>query len=424
MMKKRLCVVADTYPPKKDGVITFLRSVLPMLKEHYDVTLVAPHFSDDKSTFREVEVVLTPYIPLELANYYPALPNAKLATAIRRSDVVLVNDLAPLGAAAITIASAMGKPIAVFCHHDEATMLAKAFKLDSRRFVPEGKFRSMIDIIVKRYYSKVDLFFVATSRFKNKLLRLGIPEEKIIFAPFAIDTTRFKPLNGEAMRKRYGIPREAKVVLYLGRMSHEKNVETIIKAIPHVVEEEPDTYFVFAGGGARLEEYQKLAAKVAPHAKVIFTGWVEWEDAPSYYAMGDIFVFPSLHEAQAFVAMEAMACELALVVSRDHGEGSYYREGENCLFVGNPLNEREVAEKILLLLSNETLRRRLAKNARQTMLTYSWDTHVAKLLQGLERIENKQRLSRRKRVKRLIMNKYFTSGLVLLLWASRGKIGI
>ncbi len=423
MMKKKLCVVADTYPPKKDGVITFLRSVLPLLKEHYEITLVAPHFSEDRSTFGGVDVVLTPYIPLELANYYPALPTAKLAAAIRRSDLVLVNDLAPLGAAAISLASAMGKPIAVFCHHDEATMLAKAFKLDSRRFVPESTFRTMVDIIVKRYYSKVDIFFVATSRFRKKLLRLGVPESRIVFAPFAIDTARFKPEDGSEMRRRYGIPSEAKVVLYLGRMSHEKNVETIIRAIPHVVEEEPSTWFVFAGGGARLEEYKKLAAEVAPGANVIFTGWVEWEEAAKYYAMADVFVFPSLHEAQAFVAMEAMACGLALVVSRDEGEDSYYREGENCLFLDNPMNEREVAEKVLLLLRDEGLRIRLGRSARETMLTYSWEEHVERLVEGLRSIESR-RLSRRGRVKKLLLNKYFTAGAVLLYWASRGKIGI
>ncbi len=418
----RLCVVADTYPPKKDGVVTFLRSVLPLLREHYDITLVAPRFSSDSRAFGDIEVVLTPYLPLELANYFPALPDAGLAKAIRRSDVVLVNDLAPLGAAAISLASALGKPIALFCHHDEATMLAKAFKLGERWLIPEGGFKRAVERIVKHYYSRVDLFFVATSRFKRKLLRLGIPERRIVFAPFAIDTGRFSPRSGEAMRRRYGIPGEAKVVLYLGRMSHEKNVETIIKAIPRVAEEVPDAYFVFAGGGARLAEYRKLAAELAPNANVIFTGWVEWERAANYYAMADVFVFPSLHEAQAFVTMEAMACGLAPVVSRDEGEGSYYRDGENCLFLENPQDERELAEKVLLLLRDSELRQRLGKNARRTMLNYSWEEHVERLLQGLRRIEHRQ-ISRRRRVKKLLLNKYL-AGAMLLYWASRGKIGI
>jgi 1,2-diacylglycerol 3-alpha-glucosyltransferase len=224
------------------------------------------------------------------------------------------------------------------------------------------------------------------------------------------------------LRRRYGIPEEAKVVLYLGRMSHEKNVETIIRAIPHVVEREPSTWFVFAGGGARLEEYRSLAARVAPHAKVVFTGWVEWEQAPEYYAMGDVFVFPSLHEAQAFVAMEAMACELALVVTRDEGEGSYYREGENCLFVDNPVDERELAEKVLLLLRDGELRRRLGRNARKSILSYSWEEHVERLIEGLSTIEHRH-ISRRGQVKRLLLNKYL-AGAMLLYWASRGKIGI
>ena len=79
---------------------------------------------------------------------------------------------------------------------------------------------------------------------------------------------------------------------------------------------------------------------------------------------------------------------------------------------------------MLLLLRDEKLRRRLGKNARRSMLVYSWESHVERLLQGLRQIEHKHRLSRKKRFKRLLLNKYLTAGAVLLYWASRGKIGI
>ncbi len=415
---KKLCLVADTYPPKKDGVLTFLRSIIPYLKEHYDITLVAPAFCRDKEALAsDIEVILTRYIPIEMANYYPAVPSARVARAIKNSDLVFVHDLAPLGSSAINLARLMSKPLAVFCHHDEASMLTQAFKLSEKRFIPDKKFSSLVERIVKKHYKGVDIFFVATSRFYSKLKRLGVEEDKIIFAPFAVDTDKFKPGNKKELRRKFGIPEDAPVLLYLGRMSHEKNVETIIKAVPLIAKRYPEAHFIFAGGGARLKEYKALAKKIAGEANVTFTGWVEWDKTPEYFSMADIFLFPSLHETQAFVAMEAMASELAVVASKDESlEHSYYREGENCLFVSDPLNEREVAEKASLLIEDEQLRRRLGKEARKTMLGLSWQSHADKIISGLKAIENKEKLPRRQKIKRLILNRY--TGAALLAYAS------
>ncbi len=414
---KRLCIVADTYPPKKDGVITFLRHIIPYLREHFKITLVAPAFCTDKNALVEgIDTVLTRYIPVELANYYPALPSARVIRAIKRSDIVFVHDLAPLGSAAINVARLMGKPIAVFCHHDEANMLLQAFKLHNRRLIPKRGFVSLVDRIVKKHYTAVDVFFVATSRFRDKLLRLGVPPEKIVFAPFGIDTERFKPGKNIKLRRKFGIPEDAPVLLYLGRMSHEKNVETIIRAIPLIAEKHPEAWFVLAGGGARLQEYKKLAKELAPNANVLFPGWVEWEETPEYYSMADIFLFPSLHETQAFVAMEAMACGLAVVASRDNHTHTYYREGENCLFVEDPLSEEELAEKACLLIENSELREKLGRSARETMKEYTWDSHAIKVVSSLKSIR-KESMPKRRIARSLIVNRY--TGAIALAYALR-----
>ncbi len=421
---KRLCVVADTYPPKKDGVVTFLRHVLPELSRHYRITLVAPRFSRSRS-FAGAEVVLSSCIPLELASYAPAIPSARLARAIRRCDMVLVNDLAPLGSAAITIAKAMHKPVAVFCHHDEATMLEKAFRLDQRRLVPEKRIRRVVNSVVRSHYRRADLFFVATSRFRDKLLSLGVPESKVVFAPFGVDTGMFRRVRS-TLRRRLGIPEDARVVLYLGRMSHEKNVETLIRAIPLISSRAEDVHFIFAGGGAALEEYRRLAQRLCGDARVHFTGWVEWEQTPEYYSAADVFVHPSLHESQSMSVMEAMACECAVVVSRDSEAGSYLRDGYNCLFLSNPSSPEELGEKVAELLENHALRRTLSRRARETMLRYSWEAHVSALLEGLGRIESPHQSRRRarSRVRQLLLNRYITITLLLLLIAGKGKMGL
>ncbi len=414
---KKLCIVADTYPPKKDGVLTFLRSILPYLKEHYEITLVAPAFSRDKKALSpDINVILTRYIPIEMANYYPAIPGTRVARAIKNSDIVFVHDLAPLGSSAINLARLMNKPLAVFCHHDEAGMLTQAFKLKERRFVPDRQFSSIIEKIVKKQYKAVDIFFVATSRFYLKLKKLGVEEHKIVFAPFAVDTDKFGQGNKTEMKGKLGIPEKSPVLLYLGRMSHEKNVETIIRAVPLIAERHPEAYFVFAGGGARLKGYKALAGKIAPDANIIFTDWVEWDKTPDYYSMADIFLFPSLHETQAFVTMEAMASELAVIVSKDDIiEHSYYRDGENCLFISESLNERELAEKASLLIEDSELRIRLGRAARETMLKVSWQDNADKIISGLRSIEYKENVPKKLKIKRLLINKY--TGAALLAYA-------
>ncbi len=383
---KNLLVVADTYPPKKDGVVTYLRYVLPLLKEDYRITLAAPRFSEEAPPLCDgIDLILTPCVPVEVANYYPAIPTLELARAIRKADLVFVHDLAPLGSTAIGLARLLSKPAALFCHHDESVMLAEAFKIRNRRPLARPRFRRLVDRIVLKYYGYADLIFVATARFYGKLKRLQIPDEKIVFAPFAIDTERFAPDNGRGWREKFNMPSEAKVVLYLGRMSHEKNVETIISSIPQVSSEVPDACYVFAGGGARLDEYRDLAREIAPDANVVFTNWVEWEETPHIYSMADVFPFPSLHETQSFTAMEAMASSLAVIVPKDESPGySYYEDGVNCLFLDSVKDPRELADKIILLLKNDGLRRKLGENARKKMKGYTWEKHLEKLKSGFE----------------------------------------
>lgn len=419
----KIAVVADTYPPKKDGIITYLHSILPVLKEEHSITLIAPRFSEDKRALCDgIEVVLTRVIPVELANYNPAIPNIALARAIRKVDLVFIHDLAPLGAAALFAAHVLNKPSVLFCHHDESVMLSKAFKLEARRLAPKKRFNGFVDRIVGRYYSYADIIFVATSRFYQKLRRLKIPEEKIVFAPFAVDTRRFSPSLGKSAREKYSIPSDARVVLYLGRMSHEKNVEAIIRSISQVTCRINNVCFVFAGGGARLGEYRALVKELAPNASVVFTGWVDWEATPEIYAMSDVFVFPSLHETQAFVVMEAMASSLAVIAPCEaRSEYSYYEENRNCLFLDNPEDEKELAEKIILLLQNGELRERLGRNARRKMETYFWSSHIARLRAGFAHAKGARRLRNRIRIRKIIVNKYsaFLALLIFLVWGAR-----
>lgn len=411
-MKLKLTIVTDTYSPMKDGVLTYLRGIVPLLRERYEITIVAPRLPDREESFFNVETVLTPNIPLELASYRPAIPNLGLARAVRKADVVMVNDLAPLGAAAVRLAHSLRKPLLLFCHHDEKTMLMEAFKLRNRVYVPSTRLSNLVDRIVRKHYERADVILVATQRFREKLKRLNVPDEKIIFAPFAVDWRRFAPGIGKGKRQEYNIPADAKVVLYLGRMSHEKNVETVIRAMLQVFAENKGAWFVFAGGGPRIKAYKDLAGKLEQE-RVIFTGEIEWEKVPEMLAAADVFVHPSLHEAQSFTVMEAMATSLPVIVPAETGASYTYLEENNCVFLKNPRDAEELAGKINYLFSNEETRRALGLAAREKVKAYSWENHLERLQSAIEAAAKTAAL-RGPRSRRAKAKRYATAGTVAL----------
>ncbi len=365
---EKLAIVVDTYPPKKDGVLTYLSYVVPLLKKYYEITIVAPKYSKENGF--DVNLKLSPCLPIKVADYNIPLLSIDSIRFLKNADIVFVQDLAPLG----YFSNFLSDNIAVFCHHDESIMLHRALKLK----IPEKNFATYIDSVVRLAYRRAKIFFVATSKFYSKLKRIGVNDDKIVFTPFAVDTKKFKPRKEYNLKKSLGIPEDAKVILYLGRMSHEKNVETIIKSIPYVLKEQKNTYFLFVGGGPKLNTYRRMTKK---YGNVVFTGWIDRNSIHRYYNVGDIFVFPSLHESQAFVTMEAMASGLALVVSRDSEIRSYYRDMKNCIFIKNPLDYKELSRKIIFLLENEKILKKIGKNARKTMEKFSWEKHVNTLVE-------------------------------------------
>jgi 1,2-diacylglycerol 3-alpha-glucosyltransferase len=418
---KRLTIVTDTYSPMKDGVLTYLRGIIPLLKEYYDITIIAPKLPDrQEGLFDGVETVLTPNIPIELASYRPAIPSLGLARAIRKADVVFVHDLAPLGAVAVRLAHSMKKPLLVFCHHDEKTLLMEAFKMRSRTLVPSTRLSNLVDGIVARHYERADMVLVATQRFREKLKRLKVPEEKVVFAPFAVDWKRFSPGNGKIKRREYGIPDDAKVILYLGRMSREKNVETVVRAMSGVLSENEDAWFVFAGGGPRVRSYKALAEKLG-NERVIFIGEVEWEEVHQLLSSADVFVHPSLHEAQSFTVMEAMATALPVIVPSETATSYTYLENTNCLFLKNPRDAEELTGKINFLINDEEARRMLGRAAREKVKAYSWENHLEKLRSGIElatagATQRGMRKSRRAKARR-----YAVAGTVALFLYALAK---
>ncbi|MCK5039251.1 MAG: glycosyltransferase [Thermoplasmata archaeon] len=137
-----------------------------------------------------------------------------------------------------------------------------------------------------------------------------------VVAP-GIDAKRFNPsVNGSGIREDLGFT-DSEVLVHVGRVSREKNLELIFKALPQVRKERPDVKLLVVGSGPAKEYYEGMARDLKLDDIVKFTGFVSDETLPQYYAAGDAFVLASPFETLGIVMIEALAMGLP-VAGLDH----------------------------------------------------------------------------------------------------------
>ncbi len=146
-----------------------------------------------------------------------------------------------------------------------------------------------------------------TDAIRTELLNYAPDMKRIEVIPTGVDTARFSPANdGSEVRNKYGLDGE-KVLLHLGRIAWEKNLDLVLKGFRKLSAEDRDIRLMIVGEGPAKKHYQKMASELGIEEKTIFTGFVPDADLPQYYAACDAFTIASKFETQGLAALEAMA---------------------------------------------------------------------------------------------------------------------
>lgn len=152
--------------------------------------------------------------------------------------------------------------------------------------------------------------------------------KKVVYIPgVGIDVSRFRG-NGEqgaALRRELGIPDEAAVLLSVGDLNKNKNHRAVLEALARM--ENRNLHYVVCGRGPLKEELEAFAREKGLADRVRFMGYRD--DIPAFYAMADVFVFPSFREGLSVSVMEAMASGLPIVCSRIRGNTDMVEDGVN-----------------------------------------------------------------------------------------------
>ena len=209
--------------------------------------------------------------------------------------------------------------------------------------------------ITKYALRKADMVTCDSEVAREGLTKLGTEPAKIRVILKGVDTQQFsRQQRNEELRTRLGIS-GAPTIVSIRNLEPIYNVEMLIKATPLVLKQTPEAKFVIAGDGRQRRYLENLAISLGISDSIRFVGWVLHNELPKYLASSDIYVSTSLSDSAPVSLQEAMACQLAPVVTDIPANRAWIEDGKNGFIV--PVNDIEaLAGKVVHLVKNEHLR--------------------------------------------------------------------
>ncbi|MFF4523754.1 glycosyltransferase family 4 protein [Streptomyces bluensis] len=213
---------------------------------------------------------------------------------------------------------------------------------------------------------------------------------RMVQLPPGVDEKTFHPgSGGDEVRARLGLT-DRPVVVCVSRLVRRKGQDTLIRALPRILARQPGTVLLIVGGGPYEKDLRRLAHETGVAGSVHFTGAVPWAELPAHYGAGDVFAMPCRTrrggldvEGLGIVYLEASATGLPVVAGDSGGAPDAVLDGETGWVVrgGSP---EEAADRVLSLLDDPELRRRMGERGREWVEEkWRWDLLAERLKQLL-----------------------------------------
>ena len=359
----RIALFTETFLPKVDGIVTRLRHTIEHLERNGDrVLVVAP--DGGLTEYKGAKVHGIPGVPLPL---YPELKLAvppigtKNAIETFKPDLIHVVNPAFLGLGGIYYAKTMNIPL-VASYHTHLPQYLQHYGL--------GALEGILWELLKAAHNQAKLNLCTSSAMVNELSTRGI--ERLDLWQRGVDTEMFRPHLASAQMRSHlsqGNP-ESPLLLYVGRVSAEKQIEEI----KPILEAIPEARLAIVGDGPNREALEAHFAGTNTH----FVGYLQGLELAAAYASADAFVFPSRTETLGLVLLEAMAAGCPVVAARSGGIPDIVTDGINgYLFEPDDPDGAITATKALL--EAKKIREQLRLNARQEAERWGWSAATKQL---------------------------------------------
>ena len=363
----RIGLFTDSYPPFINGVSTSVAMLKNALeKKGHTVYVVTVNNSSIRYDYNEDSHILKiPGVPIGLYDYrlsriYPL----KVINIMKSWNLDVIHSHTELGIG--ILARIFAKQFNIPLVHTYHTIYE-----DYTHYVNHGYFekpsKKIVEHLTKFYCDTTAKEIIVPTNKTYKLLKDKYKIEKNIhIVPTGIEVDRFFLENIDmkllsSLKRKLNLSKKDYVIIFVGRLAKEKNVEFLLEAQKKLVQENSNIKLIIVGDGPDKEKYEDIAAKLNINKNVIFTGKIPWDEIQYYYHLSNFFVTASKSETQGLTVVEAMASSIVpLVINDEAFFGTVTNQINGLIFK----TQEEYCDDILLLIRDSNLRNSLSNQAR------------------------------------------------------------
>ena len=371
-----IVIFSDCYIPIKNGVVTSILQLKEGLeREGHQViviTVEVPNYCEkDKNIFRLSSIKFGHGTEQRFAFFNIGAINRFLKK--KNIDIIHTHTEFAVGYCGKWVAKKLKIPHV----HTTHTMWE-----EYRHYILNGKILTskMIRKIVKTYLKGTDLI-VAPSIKAKKYFKELVPNIPVQIIHNGIDMHKFKSSRIKKneilqLRKEFGLKKDDKIIIFVGRIGKEKRVLELFNAVVPIVKENSRIKMIIVGEGPDLKELIKRATELFLQKEIIFTGFVNWALVYRLYSIANVFVTASLSEVHPMTLIEASMCNLPIIARKDESYMDLVQDGNNGYIVEN---DSEITIKLRELLQDEEKLDSFSKASYYISQTYTAGAHVNKV---------------------------------------------
>ncbi len=223
-----------------------------------------------------------------------------------------------------------------------------------------------------------DLVVAPCQDIREMLMQRGVGT-RIEVIPTGVDLSAYGHPDRHWLRETFGLSRDQKILLHVGRLAKEKNLEFLFHAVSRAMTGDAKLVLLVAGMGDQVPRLKELSETLGIAARVIFHGHMEPVELVNAYAGADLFVFSSKTETQGLVVLESMTAGTPAVAVDAPGVRDMIRDGVNGYLC--PEDEERFAERIRQLTGSPETRTAFSHAAKEAAARYSASAMAERMLQ-------------------------------------------
>src|SRR3989344_5404586 len=353
----KIAFFTDSYEPQINGLVTSIDMFAKELKKNgHEVIIFAPYspnYKDKEKNVRRIKSVeFSNYKEYRIGIPFRLMINPK----IKDVDIIHIHSPFSVGLTGLLFSKQYGIPCVSTFHTLYSEYLHYLIK--NSMISNSKKFKKLFSKVswsyMRWFYNSSDVVIAPSKQIKNVIRKNGIKKHTEVIPT----GTKFESIkkSKKKLRKKYGFVNE-KIILHVGRVSKEKNMEFIINSLKKELSEN-NWKLIIASDGPHRSKLENLAKSLNLKNKIIFTGYLSDDALQEYYNLSDVFVMASKAETQGIVLLEAAKYGIPSVVLNSPVIADFVRQNKTGI-VSSKSNFSSDIEK--LLLSN-SLRKKIIEN--------------------------------------------------------------